>query len=139
LLERNKTMTKRILVTAACLAWSLMAISTASSAHAIALTTQTGSYAACSASIENYFAQWQTDCGGTIGPIGPGGGGETAMFTNYKQNIRLASTSCSSGACVSSTNIVYTDFAYPVGRKIASYQGTLCSGQRKYELGTCAC
>jgi hypothetical protein len=132
-------MTKRILVISACLAWSLMAISTASSAHAIAITTQSGTYAYCSASSQEYSAQWQTDCAGTIGPIGPGGGGETAILTDYKQTIKLGSTACSSGACVSDTNIVYTDFIYPMGRKIASYQGTLCSGPRKYALGTCSC
>jgi hypothetical protein len=124
-------MNTNILKLVAALAWGGVAVSSASSANAIAVTTQAGDYAAC-ASQSQYllreFCPWTYD-GVSYPPM---------YQTNYTQQIKFVTTSCNGGGCTYDASTVYVDFAYPVGRK-TSMGWVTCSGMRAYDFGSCAC
>jgi hypothetical protein len=109
-----------ILKLVAGLAWVGAAISSATTATAFAVTSQTGDYAACSASYSNYVSE--SSCG---------------YATSYYQNIRFIDTACNTGECASS-GLVYTDQVYPTGRK-TTYHVDTCEIGNVYGLGSCAC
>jgi hypothetical protein len=117
--------TTNIVKLVACLAWAGFAVSSATPASAIAVTSQSGAYASCSNAYE-YNTNGQKLC--------------PAAFTAYSQTIKLLSTACNSGAC-SGLGTVYTDQVYPTGRKTAALTGDLCDmgTYRMFEFGSCAC
>jgi hypothetical protein len=108
--------TKNIIKLVAALAWGGVAVSSATSAQANALTRQTGAYATCSS--------W-TSTGLACGEF------------NYVQKVSFGATPCSSGGC-SGALIVNTMSIYTTGRKTATFMYVDCEMNR-YGLGTCAC
>jgi hypothetical protein len=116
-------MNTKLFTLAACIAWAGVAISSASTASALALTEQTGAYAACSASYQSMT--WE-NCG---------------YQTTYTQNITFVQTACNqSGGCGANNGTVYTDGIYTTGRKTTSWQATCLEvGMFVYGLGSCAC
>jgi hypothetical protein len=120
-------------------AWAGVLIASAARADAIAVTTQGGNYASCSASYStqyNYFDH--TTCGGPVRETYDADNMPQSYTTFYSQQIKLVSTACSAGGCSPDSGAVYTDFVYPAGRKSAYQTGTVCvSGV--YEFDSCQC
>jgi hypothetical protein len=120
-------MSKNIIKLIACLAWAGVAISSATPADALLVTTSTGPYATCS-------AEWQyrnnASCTGMT------------FLTSYQQQIKFVTTACSGGACsMAFAPSIYTENVYGTGRKTTTSYG-LCDPsflQYIYGLGTCAC
>jgi hypothetical protein len=111
----------------ACLAWAGVAIASAAPADAIAVTFQTGDYAACTTS---YEAGGETlfDCNNLV-----------YIDTYYTQRIKFVTPGCNTGGCQSDDQTVYTDFVYSTGRKPAGYLSMTCIGSYIYDLGSCTC
>jgi hypothetical protein len=120
--------TTNIFKLAACLAWAGVAVSSAAPADALALTSQTGDYASCSA---NYTARTRRWCGDVET-------GDPGWETLYNQTIKLVSQACNTGGC-QGVDTVYTDFVYPAGRKTATAINWCDTGTNVYQLGTCSC
>jgi hypothetical protein len=117
-------MKTNIIKLVAALAWGGVAVSSATQASAIAVTSQTGNYASCSA---DYTA---TSNGNKYC---------STFTTSYSQTIKMVSTSCNTGACAGS-GLVFVGTVYSIGRKIATLQEMCDYGNYKaYGLGTCAC
>jgi hypothetical protein len=120
---------KKTFALVACFAWAAVALSTVSPANAVAITTQTGSYATCSAS---YTTQAST---GTCLEAG-----EYMGFPmDYMQTMKFVSTACSGGACSSDSATAATDTVYPTGRKQTYLAASCMGGKRMYDITTCAC
>jgi hypothetical protein len=125
--------TSSIIKLVAALAWGGVAISSASTASAVAVlqfgAQSSYSYASCSASHTSNYKAWCRDAESQ----------SVSFETLYTQNIKFIATSCSSGAC-SETGTVYTDFIYGAGRKTA-VGSEMCydTGAWFYQLGSCAC
>jgi hypothetical protein len=107
----------------AAAAWAGVAISSATPAEAIALTSMTGSYATCTMS---YSAVSMESCG---------------YHLNYNMIMRFLSTACgtSGGTCAADYGGAYTEWLYPTGRKMTTYVQTCPSGQTAYGIDSCAC
>jgi hypothetical protein len=114
-------MTKNLILSS-CIVWAVAASSNVAPASAIALTNQTGDYAACSADCETmpYYAicEWN-------------------FF--YTQRIKFIGNPCNGGGCGSQDDQeVHTEFEYPTGRKVTQWFND-CGGTNWYYLDTCAC
>ena len=113
-------MNTNVLKRVAAVAWVVTAAASAVPAQANAITTQSGTYAACGSYNE---PDHLTVC---------------SWSPNYMQVIKFSGIPCSSGGC-SSSALAWVDFVYSTGsRKPAYIQGS-CGGYRNYSLGTCAC
>jgi hypothetical protein len=126
-------MNKRLMTVVAGIAWAGVALSSAASANAVAVTTQTGGFAACSA---NSSPLNKAHCFDSYRK-------EMNFHTSYTQTIKLVGTACNAGGCQPDASTVYTDFIYPVGRKTA-YDASLdyCDfggTSHYYELSSCEC
>jgi hypothetical protein len=128
-------MNTSIIKACAGIAWIAAAVSTAAPADAFVLTTQSGTYAACSGQSTPLV---KAHC-----RVGSGEDREAMYYTNYTQIMKFNVTACSSGGCSLDTLTVYADFAYTAGRKnVTLYQNptlTSCNGYSYYEVGSCAC
>ena len=113
-------MNKPLFAVSVCLAWAGAALSTASVAHAVAVTPQAGSYASCSSSSQS--TMMMTWCGGYV--------------TNYGQVIKFINVACNAGAC-SGNDTTFTEFPYTAGRQVATLRYSC--GYNVYDLGSCAC
>jgi hypothetical protein len=132
-------MNTKLFAASACLAWGAALFGSTAPADAYAITSQSGSYATCSANYSpaSHVASW---CSDEYGSTDPYGTQSTILYTNYEQQIKLVATSCNSGPCSSGNDLVYTDFIYNTGRKVVSSSTVLCGGNTwRYEIGTCAC
>jgi hypothetical protein len=120
---------KSILLVVACFSWAGVAVSAAAPVHAQALTTQVGTYAACSA--DNTASPWSGGClvNQEYEPI--------EMY--YTQTMKFVSETCNAGGCGPSDLTVRTDIVYAAGRKTATLSFTCGTSKRFYNLGSCAC
>jgi hypothetical protein len=123
--------TTNIIKLVACFAWAGLAMASATPADAIAVTAQTGAYAACA---NQNTIDPQYHC-----PYFDGGEIFYNEWTNYKQQIKFANAVCNSGNCATDTSLVFTDMVYPTGRKVVTSTGIFCGQKYVYELGSCAC
>jgi hypothetical protein len=107
---------------AACMAWSGLAISSASSVHALAATTQAEpySYGTCS---PVYYAQLNPAC---------------AYNFNYIQRIRFLNIGCNSGSCYDDNFQPLVEYPYGSGRKTAAFLKS-CSPWTVYGVSSCGC
>jgi hypothetical protein len=124
-------MNSNIFRTLAGMAWAAALMAGAAPASAVAITSQTGLYASCSGSFQNYGGHF---CG-TSQMLMPDDG----WYTEYKQQIKMITTACSSGACQADASTVYTDMVYPTGRKVVTGTQSCAGGGWVHYLGTCAC
>jgi hypothetical protein len=126
-------MNTNVLKVGACILWAGVALSSAASANALAVTTQVGSYAACSATSTASARQWCFDSSQKI----------NLVHTSYTQNIKLVSQACNAGNCQPDASTVYTTQVYPTGRKTATdvtFDTCEFGGSNHYyQLGSCAC
>jgi hypothetical protein len=107
------------IVLLACIAWAGAAISSATPANAYAATTQSGTFAACSAANSSYVFMGCWDM-------------------SYKQIIKFGTTGCNSGACNSDQGDVYVQFLYQTGRHDTTWlEG--CDGVNLYMMDSCSC
>jgi hypothetical protein len=111
---------KKNLVVLACVAWAAATISLAAPANAIAITTDSGDYASCSA---NSNPQTGMAC--------------ATWGYSYVQTIKFMENSCNSGACQGNAT-TYTDMVYSAGRK-TSTSLQFCGGYNIHGLDTCQC
>jgi hypothetical protein len=115
------------------MAWAGAAISSAAPVDAKVITSQTGSYAACSATYQS---------NSTLYPCDLMAGEPQPFFASYEQSIRFVATACSAGGCTPDSASLNTDMVYPVGRKAVSLDRRCANsamGMRLYNLGSCAC
>jgi hypothetical protein len=126
-------MNTRLFNVGACIAWAAVAMSSAAPASALAVTTQVGSFASCSANSSSLSRGFCFDTDQKMNQV----------YTSYTQTIKLVSQGCSAGGCQADASTVYTDFIYPVGRKTATDATVNYCGfggsNRYYELSSCAC
>jgi hypothetical protein len=121
------------------LAWAGVLIGSAARADAIAVTSQHGAYASCSASYTTQYKYFDhTTCGGPVQETYDADNMPQSYTTFYSQQIKLVSTACNAGGCSPDAGAVYTDFVYPVGRKAAYQTGTVCVNS-VFEFDTCQC
>jgi hypothetical protein len=109
-----------VLKLVACLAWMGAAVSSATSADALALTSIGGEYATCSGS---YRSATVVACD---------------IYFSYEMRMVLVSESCSSGNCGMLTPWTKTDIVYSYGRKQAAPYFN-CGSGTVYELYSCGC
>jgi hypothetical protein len=119
----------------AALAWGGVAVSSASTANALAITTQSGSFATCAAQSSASYQNWCLTSGAHEE--------RTYLYeTLYVQQIKFVSTNCNQGGCTPDSSQVSVDFIYPVGRKVVTSHST-CGNtitlKHVYGLDTCAC
>jgi hypothetical protein len=110
---------------AAVCAWAAAAISSATTAHAWALTASYSSYQFASCSQNYSYSSYPC---GTVSVV-------------YQQNIKFLNVACGSGGCAGE-GAVYVDFIYPAGRKTAAHYGSICNypySLQGYTLGSCSC
>jgi hypothetical protein len=113
---------------AACALWAVAAIAqSVPSADAYAWSRSNGAYATCA---NTWLSNSFVFCDMSIG-------------TPYRQQIKMISTACNSGACASDPTESYVDSVYAVGRKTAVVQESCVQENgvtwKKYGLSTCAC
>jgi hypothetical protein len=113
-------MNSNIIKLVACLAWGGAAVSSATPATAMVATTQSGSYAACTAM---FYGTTSTICYNVM---------------NYQQLIKFNAIACGTGGCSADSFMVYTDTVYGSGRKTTTSVG-FCSPNSFYWIGTCSC
>jgi hypothetical protein len=105
----------------AALAWAGVAVSSATPANALAMTTQSGDFANCP---DGSYDPWSgTLCG---------------YSKNYLQAVKFISTACGSSSCSQGGAATYTDFIYVVGRKVTTRIDS-CNTYNVYGLGPCQC
>jgi hypothetical protein len=114
----------------AAIAWAGAAIVSASPANAMALTWQSGDYAACSSNY--YYGQYTATCD-------DGASGTQYIDFNAVQHIRFIQAACNSGNCAADSFDVQVEFLYGTGRKRVSGTGMSCGGMNLYGIDTCAC
>jgi hypothetical protein len=124
-------MNTNIIKFVACLAWAGAAVSSTTSANALAITTQSGSYASCSANYTTSAQFHECSVNNNTDTVG--------IDTYYMQTIKFVYTTCNSGGCSSDTGTVYTDIIYASGRKTTSLVTSCFTSGRRYGLGTCSC
>jgi hypothetical protein len=131
--------TTNIFKLVACLTWAGVAVSSATPASAIAVTTQTGSYASCSTAST---ASTNTFCGTPPNPMDYGDivyAGDPTVYTSYVQQIKFVSVACSGGGCQGDNAQVHVEGLYGAGRKVVSGLDSCDGYYYKYGLDTCAC
>jgi hypothetical protein len=121
--------TTNIIKLVAALGWAGVAVSSATPASAIAVTYQSGPYAACSNNADAFQASFY------------GCDASATFSTSYLQRIQFVTQTCNGGGCQPGASSVYTDFIYTTGRKPASLLDWTCDGDMIliYTLGSCAC
>jgi hypothetical protein len=127
-------MNTTILRVSACIAWAGALLASAAPADATAFTAQIGAYASCSGAYETYPNSFET-CEMKAVEYVPG----YVYTTEYKQIIKLVSTTCGAGGCQSDERVVYTDVIYGAGRKTTTLYDNVCAAMKMYGFGTCAC
>jgi len=119
-------MSHELLKVTATLLWMGVALASAAPANALAKTSQVGNYATCSSSYQAASSSCSEFETGVV------------FYFNYTQNIKFVTSPCNSGGCSSEPGTVYVQSVYDTGRKTATMD-FLCSGQRIYDIGICAC
>jgi hypothetical protein len=112
---------KKLVTILACAAWAGAAISFATPASAVAITSQYGQFATCS----NYWTYSpQVQCN---------------YYLNYQQTMRFQTSACSGGTCTAQYGGTYVENVYVVGRKTATVIFTGCSFGTVYGIDDCGC
>jgi hypothetical protein len=102
------------------IAWAGAALSSATPASARIYTPLQCAYTNCSSSW-NYNASSACD-----------------VAFNYRQNMKVVSTTCATGACVQDSYTLPAEYVYATGRKLASMPQQ-CNSINIYELSGCSC
>jgi hypothetical protein len=102
------------------IAWASVAVSSAAPANARVATGMQASYVSCATT---YSSVSQTYCGTSF---------------NYRQLMKVISSSCATGVCVQQDLGLVCESTYPIGRKTA-YLDSTCDYVKFYSLSPCAC